>query len=182
MAPRQSTTQTSRHLFSNCILALVGATSLFAGALTVHAADEVNFQTLIREADKAVGKRAIRTRRGDTWGALGGPNFSGNWSGTYALAKANCSTNVRGFNFRHALLQNGGSASLNTSHDGGFYGSSRDRGRRLEFAKTVTLRNGVSCAVAVVYKDLAKDSRSTNTGYAVSCNGCTWAYGARARR
>jgi hypothetical protein len=182
MAPRESTKRGPIHVFTACIALLAGMTSIFAGAQSVHATDEINLQILLREADKAIGKRAIRTKRSNSWGALGGPTFSGNWAGTYSLAKANCSTNIRSFNFRHSLLQTGASASLSTSHDGGFYGSSRDRGRRLEFAKTITLRNGVTCGVAVIYKDLAKDTRSTNTGYAVSCSGCTWAYGARARR
>jgi hypothetical protein len=165
----------------NFFVILASSISLVPGATAVRAED-FNTQTLLREADKAVGKRTIRSKRPNSWGALGGPNFSGRWWGTYSLASANCPVGIQRFNFRHVLYQSGGAVSLNTNHDGGFYGSSRDRGRRLEFTKTITLRNGTMCALAVVYKDLAKHKRSTNTGYAVACGSCLWTYGAIARR
>ncbi len=110
----------------------------------------------------------------------GGPNFSGRWAGRYVKVGDNCRrANIQSFLFRHILNQNGGSASLATSHDGGFSGRSRDRGRRLEFTKPVTS----NCSAAVVYKNLSNNRRVSGTGYAVACsNGCVVSFGANAIR
>jgi hypothetical protein len=138
----------------------------------------------LQAADSVIGQRTLR--RSSTsrkqWNALSGPNFSGTWYGRYSLARANCSTNVRTINFTHALYQVGGRAALRTSHDGDFSGQSRDRGRRLEFLKTVRLSNGAVCAVGVVYKDITNDRRAANTGLAASCGRCTLVWAARAMR
>ena len=85
--------------------------------------------------------------------------------------------------FRHVLNQVGGNASLQTSHDGGFGGRSRDKGRRIEFVKQVATATGGTCAIAVVYKNLSNNKAVSGTGYAVRCsNGCDATYGANAIR
>jgi len=110
--------------------------------------------------------------------AKAGPNFSGLWGGRYIKVSETCSTPIASFNFRHGLNQAGASAFLATNHDGSFSGRSRDRGRRLEFTKTIRTRNGLQCGIGIVYKDLSKNKRSTATGYAVVCaNGCRSAFG-----
>ncbi len=107
-----------------------------------------------------------------------GPNFSGLWGGRYRKVSERCSTPIDSFNFRHGLNQVGASAYLATNHDGAFSGRSRDRGRRLEFTKTITARNGLRCGIGIVYKDLARNQRSTATGYAIVCaNGCGSSFG-----
>ena len=115
--------------------------------------------------------------------AKAGPNFSGFWGGRYIKVSETCATTISSFQFRHALNQAGAGAALVTNHDGSFSGRSRDRGRRLEFAKSIRGRNGLQCAIAVIYKDLAKNQRSVGTGYAVVCdNGCRSLFGGNALR
>jgi hypothetical protein len=138
------------------------------------------------KASRAVhsGDRAPNYRSTNASPRRGGPNFSGWWAGQYVRVQTNClgAPSPTGFLFRHILRQDGGFASLATSHDGPFQGRSRDKGRRLEFVKRIPVQGG-SCNVAVVYKDLAKNGRTTGTGYAVSCsNGCQVGYVANAIR
>jgi hypothetical protein len=146
-------------------------------------ADDQEIARAIREADKVVGNRTIRAKRSTAEGlGKSGANFSGNWSGTYVKVRSNCSLDLNSFSFRHALRQSGGRAVLNTSHDGEFFGTSRDRGRRLEFGKRITLRNGGTCGLGIVYKDIARNRRTTNTGYGVACGSCVVGFGAQARQ
>jgi|GEM_PF-3212824 len=161
-----------------CVMVLLGL-AYFSSVAHADAA------VAMKAAKRALRIQSIRAmgRFGDA-PALGfqrrGPNFSGRWAGRYVLASDNCGrSNVQSFLFRHVLVQNGGAASLATSHDGSFSGGSRDRGRRLEFAKSATS----NCSVAVVYKNLSNNQRVSGTGYAVSCtNGCVAAFGANAIR
>jgi hypothetical protein len=147
-----------------------------------HAAS-ADTEIALKAAKRALREQSIKAmvRSGNT-PVLGfqrrGPNFSGRWAGRYVLSSDNCRrANIQSFLFRHVLAQNGGSASLATSHDGSFSGTSRDRGRRLEFTKRATS----NCDVAVVYKNLANNQQVSGTGYAVACtNGCVAAYGANA--
>jgi hypothetical protein len=128
----------------------------------------------LNRASGRFGTQAAFTRQ------RGGPDFSGRWAGRYVKVRDNCGrADIPSFLFRHILRQNGGSASLATSHDGNFSGRSRDRGRRLEFEKPATS----NCNVAVVYKNLSNNRRVSGTGYAVACsNGCVVSFGANAIR
>ena len=111
------------------------------------------------------------------------PNYSARWAGKYIRVNTTCSTIPTSFLFRHILFQSGAAASLQTSHDGNFSGTSRDKGRRIEFSKQTTYPNGVTCGIAVVYKNLSNNGQVSGNGYAFSCsNGCKAVYGANSIR
>ncbi len=165
-------------IFSVCLSACMffsplGSSAMADTGIAMKEAKRALRVELMRASGR-FGTQGVFIRRG------GGPNFSGRWAGRYVKVSDNCGrANIQSFLFRHILSQNGGAASLATSHDGGFSGQSRDRGRRLEFTKPVTS----DCDAAVVYKNLSNNRGVSGTGYAVACtNGCVVSFGANAIR
>lgn len=110
--------------------------------------------------------------------------FDGIWGGRYVYSprSSTCGTRLSSFDFRHVFLTKGGSGYLYTNHDGDFTGRSRDKGRKWEFVKGVTV-GGRPAGLAVVYQNLAKNGNSAATGVAiVITGGCTISYGANSVR
>lgn len=123
-----------------------------------------------RIAARKMDREAVKVRRAK----LNAPKsssqgFSGFWHGRMVLERDSCRTGILSFGFRHVLYQQGGAASLSTSHDGVFSGRSRSKGRKIEFVKSA----GYGCYVAVIYGNLSRDKRVAQAAYGVGCqNGC----------
>ena len=111
-------------------------------------------------------------------------NFDGVWGGRYVYSSrsSSCGTRLTSFDFRHILVTRGSSGYLSTNHDGDFRGRSRDKGRKWEFVKGVSV-GGRPAALVVVYQSLARSGISAGTGVAVSVRGgCLISYGANSIR
>jgi hypothetical protein len=111
-------------------------------------------------------------------------SFDGIWGGRYyyASAASTCPNRIPSFNFRHLLVTHGGSGYLSTNHAGDFTGRSRDKGRRWEFVKSVTI-SGRPALIGVIYGSLAKNGNTAVTAAAIVLkDACTLAYGSRATR
>lgn len=111
-------------------------------------------------------------------------NFDGVWSGQYRYTArgSTCSTRLTRFNFEQLFITNGSRGLLSTNHDGDFNGRSRDKGRRWEFVKSVSV-GGRPAVLAIVYGNLAKNGQSAATGIAISISGgCRIVWEASARR
>ena len=111
-------------------------------------------------------------------------NFEGVWGGRYYYASgaSTCGTSVSSFDFRHLLVNRGSNGILSTNHAGDFNGRSRDKGRRWEFSKGITV-GGRPAAIFVLYQNLSRngDSAVTGIGFALQ-GGCVISYGANAVR
>lgn len=69
-----------------------------------------------------------------------------------------------------------------TNHAGDFNGRSRDKGRRWEFARNISV-GGRPGVLAVVYANLARNGGSAVTGLGLSLSGgCNFVFGANALR
>jgi hypothetical protein len=177
--------QNRRSRFSLVVaLFLCGAIGMVAFSPDESLAEGAASSPAIRQAERAlriISNRSARLRASADRVAprRGGPDFSGRWAGRYVRVSNGCGIRATSLLFRHILSQQGGLAVLQTSHDGIFYGRSRDRGRRLEFEKAVS-RN---CRVGIIYKDLSRNGRVTVTGLGLGCSdGCLTAFGANAIR
>lgn len=116
--------------------------------------------------------------------ASGNTNFDGIWGGRYFYVPraSTCGTRLNSFDFRHVFLTKKGDGYLMTNHDGDFTGRSRDKGRRWEFSRNLTVR-GVPATIAVVYMSLARNGGSASTGISIAFRGgCVVSYGASAIR
>jgi hypothetical protein len=116
--------------------------------------------------------------------SMANTNFDGVWAGRYAYASgaSTCPSRLRSFNFQHVFITRGGRGILSTNHDGDFTGRSRDKGRKWEFAKNITV-GGRPAVLAVIYQNLAKNGSSAGTALALILpGGCIVAYGAAAVR
>jgi len=167
---------------SACLCAVLLAATM---SVEFAQADRALVQAAIAEAKFAVS--IAKSERKDlsqrTVTSKAGPNFSGFWAGRYIKVSETCASRVSSIDFRHALNQAGGRARLATNHDGNFTGSSRSKGRRLDFGKSVTFSNGVTCGLGLVYRDMARNQRSATTALAAVCNnGCRVAFGGNALR
>lgn len=109
-------------------------------------------------------------------------NFVGRWAGKYINLVDDCDLSSS-FLFRHLIGQSGNKVAIGTSHDGNLYGTSRDKGRRLEAGRTYYYK-GLRVTVVVIYKDLKSTNASAGYGIDLSANGnsCTALYGAKAIR
>ena len=139
---------------------------------------------LLRVRALREARKMVRSSNQGEVTVLKNTNFSGIWGGRYLFSSrgSNCSTRLSSFDFRHLLTTHGSSGYLATNHDGDFTGRSRDKGRRWEFVKSVTI-NGRPGALAIVYQNLARNGNSAATGAALSISGgCLFAYGANAIR
>jgi len=129
-------------------------------------------------------RRMARTSSAGEVSAMSNTNFAGVWGGRYVYSSrgSSCGTRLTSFQFRHLLLTRGASGSLSTNHDGDFGGRSRDRGRRWEFAKGVSV-GGRPAVLGIVYQGLARNGNTAATGAAISISGgCDLLYVANAIR
>lgn len=129
-------------------------------------------------------RRIARSSSAEEVSVMTNTNFAGVWGGRYIYSSrgSTCGTRLTSFDFRHLLLTRGSSGSLSTNHDGDFGGRSRDRGRRWEFAKGISV-GGRPAVLAIVYQSLARNGNTAATGAAISVRGgCTVVYVANAIR
>ncbi|MEN9847204.1 MAG: hypothetical protein RIS36_2351 [Pseudomonadota bacterium] len=162
------------------INSLVLALSLSMGFVSECVADEA----MLRVRALRAARKMVRTAPSSQLTAMKNTNFQGIWGGRYFYTSrgSTCRTRVASFDFRHVLLTKGGSGFLSTNHDGDFTGRSRDKGRKWEFVKGMTI-GGRPAALAIVYQSLARNGNSAGTGAAISIQGgCIVAYGANAIR
>jgi hypothetical protein len=147
------------------------------------ATNSPSMQQAIKEAKQASFKAYIRTRAFDLRGK-DQTNFPGRWAGTFIIAKTTCNNLNNRFAFRHVIAMSGASTRIDTSHDGAFFGRSRQGGIRLETLRAYTRRDGLSVDSALVYQNLR--GRQARTGFAAvlsdGFNSCSFAYGAGANR
>lgn len=159
---------------------LVYAVVLLLGLVADASADD---ELLRGRALRLARKMAGASKSGDV-NALKNTNFDGVWGGRYSYSSrlSTCSSSLSGFNFQHVFVTRGGSGFLSTNHDGDFRGRSRDKGRRWEFVKTMTV-GGRPAALAVVYSNLARNGNTAGTGVVLSISGgCLITYQGSARR
>ena len=162
------------------IRCLILAASLAMGFVSECVADEA----MLRVRALRAARKMVRTAPSPELTAMKNTNFQGIWGGRYNYSSrgSTCGTRVTSFNFRHVLLTKGGSGFLGTNHDGDFNGRSRDKGRKWEFIKGLSV-GGRPAALAIVYQSLARNGNSAGTGAAISIQGgCIVAYGANAIR
>ncbi|MEY4668115.1 MAG: hypothetical protein RL518_814 [Pseudomonadota bacterium] len=162
------------------IRSLIVAATLAIGFVSEGFADDAMLRVKALRAARKMARGAVSSEVS----AMKNSNFQGIWGGRYFYAPRNssCSTRVASFDFRHVFLTKGGAGYLSTNHDGNFNGRSRDKGRRWQFAKGITV-GGRPGVLAVVYQSLAKNGNSAATGAAISITGgCIVSYGANAVR
>jgi hypothetical protein len=111
-------------------------------------------------------------------------NFDGIWGGRYFYSPraSTCGSPISSFDFRHLLATRGVAGALATSHDGDFPGRSRDKGRRWDFGKVITV-DGRSAGMVIAYGSLARKGNSAATVFGLRANnGCILTFGANAIR
>jgi hypothetical protein len=111
-------------------------------------------------------------------------NFDGMWGGRYVYSSrgSSCGTRISSFQFRHLVVTKGSSGYISTNHDGSFNGRSRDKGRRWEFTKGISV-NGRPALLAIVYQNLARNGNSAVTAIGINISGgCLVVYGANSVR
>jgi hypothetical protein len=91
-------------------------------------------------------------------------NFGGGWTGTFQLARTNCSRLPQQIRFQHVITISGNRVRIVTNHDNTFQGTSRDKGRRLETVRQYN-QNGGLVTLAIVYSSLKGDS--ARVGFAI---------------
>jgi len=145
----------------------MAATFLFWIEDTVaeNASDKLRALRLARHVARAVPSSEV-TSQANT-------NFDGAWAGRYWYSPQNstCPSPIGTVDFRHLFRTRGGDGLLITNHDGSFGGRSRDKGRRWEFAKSVSA-GGRTAGLAVVYGNLARNGGSAGSAYGVSVGAC----------
>jgi hypothetical protein len=145
----------------------MAATFLFWIEDTVaeNASDKLRALRLARHVARAVPSSEV-TSQANT-------NFDGAWAGRYWYSPQNstCPSNISSIDFRHLLVTRGGSGVLRTNHAGDFNGASRDKGRRWEFTRAVSV-GGRPAILAVVYLNLARNGGSAGSAYGVSVGAC----------
>ncbi len=153
---------------------IVCSFGLFFGCFSSASADD----GLLRgRALRLARKMAARYQAGDVT-ALKNTNFDGVWGGRYSYSPrvSTCSPRTLGFNFQHVFLTRKGSGFLSTNHAGDFTGRSRDKGRRWEFVRRLTV-GGRPGELAIVYGNLSRDGNTANTIVAIQARGgCLLAY------
>jgi len=158
---------------------------LFIGTgFNAHAEEDL---TQIRRQLNAIHKKT--TAKGKTLGPIertlrkDGTNFAGRWYGTYVLLTSTCPMQGR-LNFAHLIGMRGNQVAISTSHDGILYGTSRDRGRRLEAGRSYRTRDGVNIAIAIIYGNMQGRTARTLLGAIGEKNGrtCEAYYVSYARR
>jgi hypothetical protein len=143
-------------------------------------------ESLALDAKKAAFRAYIRARsfEAKTLKVNSKTNFPGRWSGTYYLSRNGCGSINSRFNFRHIIRMNRASTVINTSHDGTFYGRSRDGGKRLEVFNSYRDTDGTDVDASIVYQNL-KSTRASS-GFAAQITddfgSCRFSYGATSYR
>lgn len=111
-------------------------------------------------------------------------DYSGLWAGRFVLIRSNCTGFSPSFLFRHGVQLAGNQVFMQTSHDGGMSGRTRDNGRRLEAGTQYVAKGGTFVRAALAYGNYS--GSSTGAGLAVevttSRGKCLAAYGATAIR
>ena len=141
-------------------------------------------EAMLRVRALRAARKMTRTEAVPEVSAKVNTNFQGGWGGRYIYYArgSSCGTRLTSFDFRHVLVNRGASGYLSTNHDGDFTGRSRDRGRKWEFVKGISV-GGRPAALAIVYQSLARNGSSASTGLGLSiAGGCLVSYGAKAIR
>jgi hypothetical protein len=160
--------------------------------LPTHQAQSDNMQPsesqekLMITARQAAFRSYVRTRAYEKNNFRGNnqTNFPGRWYGTYFLNSDYCGGLNRRFNFRHIIRMRGAATALTTSHDGTFYGRSREGGRKLETYTEYQDTDGSYVEAALAYANLRNNRASS--GFAARLTddygSCEFSYGATAYR
>jgi len=125
-----------------------------------EAASNSDNKDLAHDARRAV-RVAVARGRALRSPAAKGTNFSGRWGGRYTLIENSCPGAVPSFRFRHLIAMAGNRVRIDTSHDGTLFGTSRDKGRRLETGRSYIHQGGLNVIAAVVYGNLRGSSATT---------------------
>jgi hypothetical protein len=166
-------------------------TTLFLGMVSIlptqHAQSD-NMQPsetqekLMVTARQAAFRSYIRTRayEKNNLRASSQTNFPGRWYGTYFLNSDYCGGINRRFNVRHIIRMRRASTAITTSHDGTFYGRSREGGRKLETYTEYEDTDGSYVEAALAYANL--QNRRASSGFAARLTddygSCEFSYGA----
>ncbi|MFO0417196.1 MAG: hypothetical protein ACK5Y6_07905 [Pseudomonadota bacterium] len=156
-------------------------TVVFTLTSASHALAEYNEQK--RQAIR-IARRIARTEPTPDVVSMANTNFDGVWAGRYVFSSrvSTCTPRLQSFNFQHVFITRGGRGILSTNHDGDFTGRSRDKGRKWEFSKNITVA-GRPAVLAVIYQNLARNGSSAATAIGIQfVGGCSIAYGAAAVR
>ena len=161
--------------FKSLPKALLVLAVLLSSSTNIAQADTRTSKGQIKRQVRALVRGEVKNRSNT--------NFPGGWRGTFQLNASSCPGLPIQVPFTHVVFLAGNRARIVTSHDGTLFGTSRDKGRRLEVARQYTV-NGVLITVGVGYARLQGNVAAS--ALAVEIRGrsqiCRAVYTATARR